>query len=114
MRMTEVAELRRETVAAVVRQQRLREDLSRVQARAAWVEERAWRAFGRGDEILARQILARGICTLKERDGLEEELTEASRHVIELLAAMVRAENRSWHAVGRPEAAVMSAGVRGA
>ncbi len=113
MKMTEVAELRRETVTAVVRRQRLHEQLFRVQARAAFVEERASRAFGRGEELVARQILARGICTLKEREALEEELAAVRRRVVELLAAMVRAENRSWHAVCRPEAAILGAGGRG-
>jgi phage shock protein A len=97
-----VVELRRETLTAVVRQQALREQLSRLQARAGRVEQSASRAFGRGEELLARQILARGICTLKERDALEEELAGARRRVVELLAAMVRAENRAWHAVPRP------------
>lgn len=101
-----VLELRRETVSAVVRQQRLREELARVRAQAASVEKKAAVALGRGDEILARQILARGLCALEARDGLEQELASARSRVLELLAAILRAESGAWRARrGRSEAA---------
>lgn len=92
-----VAELRREAVSAVVRQRRLREELSQVQAEAALIEERASRALRRKEDTLARRILARGISTLKTRDALEEEIVDARRRVSEILTALVRAENRAWN-----------------
>jgi phage shock protein A len=103
-----VVELRQKTLSAVVRQQALREQLRRLRARAGQIEERASRALGRGEELVARQILARGLCTLQERDVLEEELAAARRHVVELLAAMVRSENRAWQTATRPEAATLT------
>jgi phage shock protein A len=123
MRMTEVAlghlpremegavvELRREAVDLVARQQRLREELSRVGAQAWWIEERAARALERGEEILGRQILAQGICTLKTREALEEELAGVRRRVVELLAAIVRTENRFWRSGAQPEAQLAKGG----
>ena len=92
-----VAELRREAVSAVVHQQRVRAELSRIGPQAASIEERAYRALRRRKETLARRILAQGIPTLKTRDALVEEAAEARRRVSELLTALVRAENRAWN-----------------
>ena len=91
-----VVELRRDAVNAVIRQQRLREEIAAIRTRASEIEQQASRALARGEDLLARQILARGICTLKTRDVLEAELAEARGHVGQLLATMVRAENRAW------------------
>jgi phage shock protein A len=123
MRMTEVAlghlpgemagavvELRREAVDLVARQQQLRAELSRVGPQAWWVEERAARALERGEEILARQILAQGMCTLKTREALQEDLADVRRRVLELLAAIVRAENRFWRSRAQPGAEVANGG----
>ena len=96
-----VAELRREAVDAVARQQRIREELASICTRASEVERQASRAFVRGDDLLARQILARGIFTLKARDALEAELVETRGHVARLLTTMVRAENRALRGDGR-------------
>jgi phage shock protein A len=96
-----VAELRRKAVDAVVRQQQLREELAAIRARACEVERQASRALARGDDLLARQILARGIFTLKTRDHLEAELVESRGHVARLLTTMVRTENRAWRGNGR-------------
>jgi phage shock protein A len=96
-----VAELRRKAVDAVVRQQQLREELAAIRARAYEVERQASRALARGDDLLARQILARGIFTLKTRDSLEAELVESRGHVARLLTTMVRTENRAWWGNGR-------------
>jgi hypothetical protein len=90
---TTVVELRREAVSAVARQQKLREALDLVRARAAFIETRAKRALGRGEEIRARRIIAQGVCTLKERDALEEKVEEARRRVSLTLVALVQAEN---------------------
>jgi phage shock protein A len=105
-----VVELRREAVAAVARQQRLREQLAAVRPQAAGIQQKACRAFERGEELLARQILARGIFTLKARDALEEKLGAARQRVRELRAAVARAENRARRAGLRPETEVATGG----
>ena len=91
-----VLALRREAALAVARQRRLEESLVQERARAEAVEDEARRALARGEELLARQVLARGLCTLETRRQLESELDEARRHVARLLARVVRAENRAW------------------
>jgi len=91
-----VVELRREAVNAVIRQQQLREEIAQIRTRASEIERQASQALARGEDLLARQILARGICTLKTRDLLEAELAEARGHVSRLLTTMVRTENRAW------------------
>ena len=91
-----VLALRREAALAVARQRQLQESLSQGRARANAVEDEARRALARGEELLARQVLARGLCALETRRQLEQELDEARRHVARLLAALVRAENRAW------------------
>ncbi len=90
-----VAELRREAVSAVVRQQHLREELAAIRARACEIERRAARALARGDDLHGRQILARGIFTLKARESLEADLVECRAELARLLATMVQAENRA-------------------
>jgi len=91
-----VAELRREAASAVARQQQLREELVAIRARAREIERQASRALARGEDMLGRQILARGMVTLKTRDSLEAELLRCRGDVARLLATMVRAENRAW------------------
>jgi len=93
-----VAELRREAVSAVVRHQQVRDGLAAIRTQACEIERRAARALARGDDLLGRQILARGLFTLKTREALEAELVECRAHVARLLATMVRAENRAWQA----------------
>jgi phage shock protein A len=95
-----VAELRREALSAVVRQQRLFEELAAIRTQACEIERRAARALARGEELLGRQILARGMFTLQTRDALEAELAEARSQVCQLLTTMVRAENRAWQGTG--------------
>jgi phage shock protein A len=97
-----VVGLRRDAVSAVVRQQRIREELSHVRPQAAWIEERASQALARGEELRGRQILAQGLCTLEARDALEAELREAREHLAGIVAALVRAENRVWRRPGQP------------
>jgi hypothetical protein len=96
MKMETVFELRREAVEAVARQRRLRERLFPVRAQADGIEEQARQALASGEDLLARQLLARGLCTLETRRQLEAELDEARRRVSRLLATLVRAENRAW------------------
>ena len=96
-----VVELRREAVNAVVRQQQLREEIAKIRTQAREIEQQASRALARGEDLLARQILARGIFTLKTRDALEADLAESRGYVARLLTTMVRTENRAWLARGR-------------
>jgi phage shock protein A len=93
-----IVELRREAVDAVARQKRLDEEAATVRAQAAEVEDEARRAFARGEDRLARHILARGLCTLETRERLERELAESRRAVVRLLGTIVRTENRAWRA----------------
>jgi phage shock protein A len=98
-------ELRRAAVLALARQQELRERLARLHAEARFVEERAERALRRGEEILARQILARGLCALEARDALERELAEARREVLALAASLARPRRAGGGAQARARAA---------
>jgi phage shock protein A len=91
-----IVALRREAALAVARQRRLQELLSPARARASAVEDEARRALARGEDLLARQVLARGLWTLETHRQLERELDEARRDLARLLAALVRAENRAW------------------
>jgi phage shock protein A len=93
-----VAELRRKAVRAVARQQRLLEELEAIRTQACEIERQAAGALARGEELLGRQILARGMFTLQTRDALEAEFAEARGQVCRLLTTMVRAENRAWRA----------------
>ncbi len=88
-------QLRRETATAVARQQRIREQTLAARALAEAVERRATRALERGDSILARQILAREMCTLKSHEALEQELADADRWVSQLLDRVVRTEDHA-------------------
>jgi phage shock protein A len=107
-----VVEMRREAVDLVARQQRLRQELSRVAVEARQIEDRAAEALARGEEIRARQILAGGICALKAREALQDELTGVSRRVVGLLAAIVREENRLWRSGVQPAAPLLKGGGR--
>jgi phage shock protein A len=96
-------ELRRETVAAVARQQELRREAFAARERADAVERRACRAFAKGDSLLARQILARDMCLLKTCEALESRLTDANHSVAGLLRRLVQTEDRARLAWRRKE-----------
>jgi phage shock protein A len=96
-----VIELRREAAAAVGRERRIRNELVPLRELAEQIEERARRAWDEGEEILARQILAQGLCALAARDALEADLVSVQRRIRELLVEMVQHENRVWR-VRRP------------
>jgi phage shock protein A len=96
-----VVELRREAASAVARQQRLRAEASCVRVQAAEIEDEARRALAGGDGLLARQILARGLCTLEARQQLERELEDSRRSLARLLTNLARTENRAWGVRGR-------------
>jgi len=90
-----VFQLRREAVAAVARQRRIREETLVARRLSEAVERRAAHAFDQGDEILARQILARDICTLKTQEALERELADASLRVTQLVRRLARTEDQA-------------------
>jgi phage shock protein A len=84
------ADLRRAAVLALARQRELRERLASLHGQARLVEERAERALAGGEEILARQILAQGLCALEARDAAARELAAARREVLALAASLAR------------------------
>jgi len=99
-----IVALRREAVEAVARQQRLRAEVSAARAQAIEIEKEARRALSAGEGLLARQVLARGLCTLEARDQLERELEDSRRLLARVLCNLVRTENRAWglrHAMPR-------------
>jgi phage shock protein A len=91
-----IVALRREAVEAVARQQRLRAEVRAARAQAVEIEDEARRALAAGDGLLARQILARGICALEVRDQLERDLEESRRLLARVLGNLVRTEDRAW------------------
>jgi phage shock protein A len=91
-----IVALRREAVEAVARQQRLHAEVLAARAQAIEIEDAARRALSAGDGLLARQVLARGLCTLEARDRLERELEDSRRLLARLLSNIVRTENREW------------------
>jgi phage shock protein A len=98
-----VVELRRGAVEAVARQRGLQETISPVRAQADAIEDEARRALARGEDLLARQILARGLCTIEMRERLEKELDGSRRHIARLLTTLVRAEDRAWGLRRQPD-----------
>jgi len=87
--------LRREMVAAVARQNRLRTQLFAAEEAASRIECEATMALARGEELVARQVVARDIGTLKTRDTLERELAGASQLSARLVAYLIRMEDRT-------------------
>ena len=91
-----IVELRQQVAEAVARQRRLREEISPLRDQAGAIEDEARRAVTRGEDLLARQILARGLFTLATREHLEKELHESRGRVARLLTTLVRAEDQAW------------------
>ena len=90
-----IVDLRRETVTAVARQNRLRQRFFAAEETARHVEREASMALARGDELRARHVLSRQIGALKARDTLEVELVEAGRISAGLVASLIRMEDRA-------------------
>lgn len=90
-----IVDLRRETVTAVARQNRLRQRLFAAEEAAGHVEREASLALAHGEELRARHVLSRQIGALKVRDTLEVELVEAGRVSAGLVAALIRMEDRA-------------------
>ena len=90
-----IVDLRRETVTAVARQNRLRRRFFAAEETAGQVEREASMALARGEELRARHVLSRQIGALKARDTLEVALVEAGRVSARLVAALLRMEDRA-------------------
>lgn len=90
-----ILDLRRETVTAVARQNRLRQQLFTAEEAAGRVERQASVALTRGEELQARYVLSREIAALKARDDLEAKLAEAGSSSARLVAALIRMEDRA-------------------
>jgi phage shock protein A len=87
--------LRREMVAAVTRQNRLRAQLFTAEEAASRIEREATLALARGEELRARQVVSREIGTLKSRDTFALALADASRLSARLVAHLIRMEDRA-------------------
>ena len=87
--------LRRETVTAVARQNRIRKQLFAAEEAASRIECEATMALARGEELKARQIVGREIGILKSRDAFERDLADANRLSAGLVAQLIRMEDRA-------------------
>jgi phage shock protein A len=90
-----ILELRREMVVVVARERQLARELEATSRLAGSVERQASWALDRGDELLARQIVARHIGTLTARDVLESDLARARRLRAAMPGHLVRMENQA-------------------
>jgi phage shock protein A len=90
-----ILELRRAMVGVVARERQLARELEATSRLAGTVERQACWALDRGDELLARQIVARHIGTLTARDGLEDELARARRLRAAMPGHLVRMETQA-------------------
>jgi len=89
-----IVDLRRETVTAVARQNRLRKQLFAAEEVASRIECEATMALARGEELRARRVVSREIGVLKARDACELELADANRVSARLVAHLIRMEDR--------------------
>ena len=90
-----IVDLRRETVTAVARQNRIRKQLFAAEEAASRIECEATMALARGEELRARQVVGREIGILKERDALDRDLTDANQLSARLVAHLIRMEDRA-------------------
>lgn len=89
-----IVDLRRETVTAIAHQNRLRRQFFAAEEAASHVEREASIALACGEELRARHVVSRQIGALAARDQLEVEVGEAGRVSAELVAALIRMEDR--------------------
>ena len=87
-----LADLRRETVNAVARQQQLENRVTTAGEIAEELEEEAALALEHGNEPLARRILDERLDALKARASLREELKRATTRAKHLKSDLVRME----------------------
>jgi phage shock protein A len=90
-----IVDLRREMVSAVAHQNRVRRQYFAAEEAAGGIEREASLALARGEERRARHVLARRIGALVARDRLETELAEAGQVSAELVATLIRMEDRA-------------------
>ncbi len=90
-----IVDLRRETVAAVAHQNRLRKQFFVAEEAASRVEREAGVALACGEELRARHVLSRQMAALVARDRLEVELAEAGRVSAGLVARLIRMEDQA-------------------
>jgi phage shock protein A len=105
---TLLLDLRREAVDVLATEKRLARELRAASRLADDVETRAARALDRGDEVLAHQILGRGLCLLAARDEAQQRHAPVARRRAELPRLLlgldrqaVRARLRKDQVVGR-------------
>jgi phage shock protein A len=82
-------------VSAVAQQNRVRRQYFAAEKAAGGIEREASMALARGEERRARHVLGRRIGALVARDRLEVELAEAGRVSAELVATLIRMEDRA-------------------
>jgi phage shock protein A len=90
-----IVDLRRETVTAVARQNRIRKQLFAAEEAASRIECEATMALARGEELRARQVVGREIAVLKARDAFELDLADANQLSARLVAHLIRMEDRA-------------------
>lgn len=98
--------LRRETVASIARVKRLERQIADAQSAAAENESQAALALEHGDEELARELLARKLHNLEERDALSEELITARKLESRLKDDMLRLDEKAHEARRRRDALI--------
>jgi phage shock protein A len=90
-----IVELRRETVSAVAREKRLVKKIHAADELARELEKKAGLALDKGNEELARDILAKKLQTTRSGEALTEELRGARDLAERLKADLVRMEDQA-------------------
>lgn len=89
-----IIELRRETVRAVAREKQLAKQIHVTDDTVADLEKKASFALDKGDEDLARQLLAKKLNSEKARETLEQELTGTKELAEQLKTDLSRLEDQ--------------------
>ncbi len=98
-----IVELRRETVGAVAREKKLKKQLAGAEAQATQLEAKAALALDHGKDGLAREILARKLAALKQRDTLSQQLDGASQLASRLTSDLLQMEDQVGRARSKKE-----------
>jgi phage shock protein A len=89
-----IVEVRRETVRAVARQKQLEKQIAAASELNGDLEEKAKLALAKGDEALARQVVAKKLQTARTRESLEKEQHDASELAVQLKSDLSRLEDQ--------------------
>jgi phage shock protein A len=89
-----IIELRRETVRAVAREKQLTKQIHVTNDTVDNLEKKASFALDKGDDDLARQLLAKKLQSEKARETLEQELTGAKELAEQLKTDLTRLEDQ--------------------